>query len=100
VRADQPLEEHLVFVTWKGTAGSLSLGFDPLAGTFYLEDHLGRRVTLVFVLLAGDVVTFGISQNAAERALFAASTATGAIAAASAALPPIGAFSTVHLYPA
>ena len=77
LRFDELLDEPQIFVTWSGGAGLLSLGYDPAASLYYLEDHLGNRVTLSLPRIAGDLVTFGVSQSALERSLFAASLKGG-----------------------
>ena len=99
LRFDELLEEPQVFVTWSGGSGLLSLGYDPAASLYYLEDHLGNRVALSLPRIAGDIVTFGVSQSALERSLFAASLKGGDLVSALQPLPPIGAFDQLRLYP-
>ncbi len=99
VRFDALIDEPQVYVVWSGGAGSLSLGYEPGVGLFYLEDHLGNRVSLNLARTAGDVVTFGVSQSAVERALHAASWKTGEVVSASEPLAPVGTFDQLRLYP-
>jgi len=99
LRFDELLEEPQVYAVWSGRSGVLSLGYDPGVGLYYLEDHLGNRVGLTLARIAGDIVTFGVSQSATERALHAASWKTGDVASASQSLAPLGAFDELRLYP-
>lgn len=52
LRFDELLAEPQVYAVWAGAAGSLSLGYDPAAGLYYLEDHLGGRIALALVRIA------------------------------------------------
>ncbi len=99
LRFDELLEEPQIYLVWSGGSGALSLGYDPNAGIYFLEDHLGSRVGLTLARIAGDIVTFGVSQSATERALHAASWKTGDVASASQSLAPLGAFDELRLYP-
>ena len=99
LRFDELLEEPQIYLVWSGGSGALSLGYDPNAGIYFLEDHLGSRVGLTLARIAGDIVTFGVSQSATERALHAASWKTGDVASASQSFAPLGAFDELRLYP-
>jgi len=99
LRFDELLAEPQIYVVWAGGSGSLSLGYDPDSNLYYLEDHLGNRFGLTLTRIAGDIVTFGVSQSASERALHAASWKTGEIVSANAPLAPTGAFDQLRLYP-
>ena len=99
LRFDELLEEPQIYLVWSGGSGALSLGYDPNAGIYFLEDHLGSRVGLTLARIAGDIVTFGVSQSATERALHAASWKTGDVASASQSLAPLGTFDELRLYP-
>jgi len=99
LRFDELLEEPQIYLVWSGGSGALSLGYDPDVGFYYLEDHLGNRVGLTLARIAGDIVTFGVSQSATERALHAASWKTGDVVFANQPLAPVGAFDQLRLYP-
>ena len=99
LRFDELLEEPQVYAVWSGGGGVLSLGYDPGVGLYYLEDHLGNRLGLTLARIAGDVVTFGVSQSATDRSLHAASWKTGDVASASQPLAALGAFEQLRLYP-
>jgi len=99
LRFDELLEEPQVYAVWSGGSGVLSLGYDPGVGIHYLEDHLGNRVGLTLARIAGDIVTFGVSQSATERSLHAASWKTGDVVSANQPLAPLGAFDQLRLYP-
>ena len=99
LRFDELLEEPQIYLVWSGGSGALSLGYDPNAGLYYLEDHLGNRVGLTLARLKGDIVTFGVSQSATQRALHAASWKTGDVVSANQPLAPLGAFDQLRLYP-
>ncbi len=99
LRFDELLEEPQVYAVWSGGLGVLSLGYDPGVGLYYLEDHLGNRVGLTLARIAGDIVTFGVSQGATERSLHAASWKTGDVVSANQPLAPIGVFDQLRLYP-
>jgi hypothetical protein len=86
-------------VIWKatGSGGALLLGYDAQTQAFFLEDHLSRRVTLAFDLVAFDRICLGVCQTRADRRLFACRMG-GPVHSASAALEPVGEFSSLQLY--
>lgn len=99
LRLDVLLEEPQIYAVWSGASGALSLGYDPAVSLYYLEDQAGNRIGLTLARIAGDIVTFAISQSTDERALHAASWKTGDVASTSLPLPPLGAFDQLRLYP-
>ncbi len=80
-----------------GSSGQLLVGYDSTNGSFFLEDHLARRVSLAFSLSITDRICLGVCQTATERRLFAGRMG-GDIDSASAAIAPIGTFTSLRLY--
>ncbi len=86
-----------VIWTATGSSGQLLVGYDSKNGSFFLEDHLARRVSLAFSLSITDRICLGVCQTATERRLFAGRMG-GDIDSASAAIAPIGTFTSLRLY--
>ena len=99
LRFDELLEEPQIYVTWSGGSGVLSLGYEPGVSLYYLEDHLGNRIGLSLPRIAGDIITFGVSQSAIDRSLHAASWKSGDVMSTTQPLVPIGTFDQLRLYP-
>ena len=100
VRLDQLLDEPLVYLALRGSAGTLRLIWAPDVNAFTLEDDQGRRVSAPLVRRSGDLITFGICQTPTTRRLFAASVQTGAIASGTQPFAPLGSFTSAQLHPA
>ena len=100
VRLDQLLDEPLVYLALRGSAGTLRLIWAPDVNAFSLEDDQGRRVSAPLVRRSGDLITFGICQTPTMRRLFAASVQTGAIASGMQPFAPLGSFTSAQLHPA
>ena len=86
-----------VIWTATGSSGQLLVGYDSSNGTFFLEDHLARRVNVAFSVSITDRICLGVCQTATERRLFAGRMG-GDIDSASAAIVPIGTFTSLRLY--
>ena len=80
-----------------GSLGQLRVGYDSTNGSFFLEDHLARRVNVAFSVSITDRICLGVGQTATERRLFAGRMG-GDIDSASAAIAPIGTFTSLRLY--
>ncbi len=80
-----------------GTAGLLLVGYDAATESFFLEDHLSRRVVVPFESMAGDRTCIGVCQTASERRLFVGRMG-GDVDSASSPLAPIGEFTSLRLY--
>jgi hypothetical protein len=80
-----------------GSSGQLLVGYDASNGSFFLEDHLARRISVAFSVSITDRICLGVCQTATERRLFAGRMG-GDIDSASAAIAPIGIFTSLRLY--
>jgi hypothetical protein len=80
-----------------GPAGLLLVGYDAATSVFFLEDQLSRRVTVPFAVSMTDRICIGVCQTASERRLFVGRMG-GDVESASAALAPIGWFTSLRLY--
>lgn len=80
-----------------GSSGQLLVGYDSTNGSFFLEDHLARRVNVAFSVSITDRICLGVCQTATERRLFAGRMGSD-IDSASAAIAPIGTFTSLRLY--
>ena len=80
-----------------GSSGQLLVGYDASIGSFFLEDHLARRVIVAFSVSITDRICLGVCQTASERRLFAGRMG-GDIDSASAAIAPVGTFTSLRLY--
>ncbi len=80
-----------------GTTGLLLVGYDAAVDSFFLEDHLSRRVIVPFEIMAGDRTCIGVCQTASERRLFVGRMG-GDVDSASSPLAPIGSFISLRLY--
>ena len=80
-----------------GSSGQLLVGYDSTNGSFFLEDHLARRISVAFSVSITDRICLGVCQTASERRLFAGRMG-GDIDSASAAIAPIGTFTSLRLY--
>ncbi|MFY7865260.1 hypothetical protein, partial [Roseateles sp.] len=86
-------------VIWvaSGPAGLLLVGYDAAMSTFFLEDHLSRQVNVPFAVSTTDRICIGVCQTASQRRLFVGRMGAD-VESASAALAPIGAFTSLRLY--
>ena len=80
-----------------GSSGQLLVGYDASTASFFLEDHLARRVSVAFSVSITDRICLGVCQTASERRLFAGRMG-GDIDSASAAIAPVGTFTSLRLY--
>jgi len=80
-----------------GSSGQLLVGYDASIGSFFLEDHLARRVSVAFSVSITDRICLGVCQTASERRLFAGRMG-GDVDSASAAIAPVGTFTSLRLY--
>ena len=80
-----------------GSSGQLLVGYDASNGSFFLEDHLARRVSVSFSVSITDRICLGVCQTASERRLFAGRMG-GDVDSASAAIAPVGTFTSLRLY--
>jgi len=80
-----------------GSSGQLLVGYDASIGSFFLEDHLARRVIVAFSVSITDRICLGVCQTASERRLFAGRMG-GDVDSASAAIAPVGTFTSLRLY--
>lgn len=80
-----------------GSSGQLLVGYDASTASFFLEDHLARRVSVAFSVSITDRICLGVCQTASERRLFAGRMG-GDVDSASAAIAPVGTFTSLRLY--
>ena len=80
-----------------GSSGQLLVGYDASTASFFLEDHLARRVSVAFSVSITDRICLGVCQTASERRLFAGRM-DGDVDSASAAIAPVGTFTSLRLY--
>ena len=80
-----------------GSSGQLLVGYDASNASFFLEDHLARRVSVSFSVSITDRICLGVCQTASERRLFAGRMG-GDVDSASAAIAPVGTFTSLRLY--
>lgn len=81
------------------TASGLNLmvGYDSANGWFYLEDSMGQKITVPYVIAPQDRVLIGVVQTATTRKLYVGKL-NGVPASASAAYLPLGAITKVKLH--
>jgi hypothetical protein len=90
-------------VIWTATGGgggvgvSLLVGYDSVAGTFFLEDQLFNRVVVPYPVNVADRICIGVCQTATERRLFIGKMG-GEVQSASQPLAPTAGYSTLKLY--
>ena len=86
-------------VIWSvtGTAASLQVGYDNVAGAFFLEDALFNRVVVPYAIYPDDRICIGVCQTASERRLFVAKMGAD-MQSAVAPLPPASGYSALKLY--
>ena len=80
-----------------GSSGQLLVGYDASNASFFLEDHLARRMSVAFSVSITDRICLGVCQTASERRLFAGRMG-GDVDSASAAIAPVGTFTSLRLY--
>jgi predicted phage tail protein len=80
-----------------GTGVSLLVGYDSVAGTFFLEDQLFNRVVVAYPVNVADRICIGVCQTATERRLFIGKMG-GEVQSASQPLAPTAGYSTLKLY--
>jgi predicted phage tail protein len=90
-------------VIWTATGGgvgagvSLLVGYDSVAGTFFLEDQLFNRVVVAYPVNVADRICIGVCQTATDRRLFIGKMG-GEVQSASQPLAPTAGYSTLKLY--
>ncbi len=86
-------------VIWTATGAGVSLlvGYDSVAGTFFLEDQLFNRVVVPYPVNVADRICIGVCQTATERRLFIGKMG-GEVQSASQPLAPTAGYSTLKLY--
>jgi hypothetical protein len=86
-------------VIWTATGAGVSLlvGYDSVAGAFFLEDQLFNRVVVTYSVNVADRICIGVCQTAAERRLFIGKMG-GEVQSASQPLAPTAGYSTLKLY--
>ena len=104
-----PAQFHTVFwfvpeqvttcVIWAaiGAGVSLLVGFDAVAGSFFLEDQLFNRIVVSYPVNVSDRICLGVCQTATERRLFVGKMG-GEVQSASKALAPTAGYSALKLY--
>ena len=86
-------------VIWTATGAGVSLlvGYDSVAGNFFLEDQLFNRVVVPYPVNVADRICIGVCQTATERRLFIGKMG-GEVQSASQPLAPTAGYSTLKLY--
>ena len=86
-----------VIWTATGTGASLLVGYDSVAGAFFLEDQLFNRVVVAYPVNVADRICIGVCQTATERRLFIGKMG-GEVQSASKPLAPTAGYSVLKLY--
>jgi predicted phage tail protein len=86
-----------VIWTATGTGVSLLVGYDSVAGNFFLEDQLFNRVVVAYPVNVADRICIGVCQTATERRLFIGKMG-GEVQSASQPLAQTAGYSTLKLY--
>ncbi len=86
-----------VIWTATGTGVSLLVGYDSVAGNFFLEDQLFNRVVVAYPVNVADRICIGVCQTATERRLFIGKMG-GEVQSASQPLAPTAGYSILKLY--
>lgn len=86
-----------VIWTATGSSGQLLVGYDSSNGSFFLEDHLSRRVSVALSVSITDRICLGVCQTASERRLFVGRMG-GDVDSASASIAPVGTLTSLRLY--
>jgi predicted phage tail protein len=86
-------------VIWTATGAGVSLlvGYDSVAGTFFLEDQLFNRVVVAYPVKVADRICIGVCQTATERRLFIGKMG-GDVQSDSKPLAPTAGYSVLKLY--
>jgi len=86
-------------VMWAATGSGVSLlvGYDSVAGAFFLEDQLFNRVVVPYFVNVADRICIGVCQTATERRLFVGKMG-GEVQSASKPLAPTSGYSSLKLY--
>ncbi len=86
-------------VIWTATGAGVSLlvGYDSVAGNFFLEDQLFNRVAVAYPVNVADRICIGVCQTATERRLFIGKMG-GEVQSASQPLAPTAGYSILKLY--
>lgn len=86
-------------VIWTATGAGVSLlvGYDSVAGTFFLEDQIFNRVVVAYPVNVADRICIGVCQTATERRLFIGKMG-GEVQSASQPLAPTVGYSILKLY--
>jgi hypothetical protein len=86
-----------VIWTAMGSGVSLLVGYDSVAGTFFLEDQLCNRVVVPYPVTVADRICIGVCQTATERRLFIGKMG-GEVQSASKPFTPTAGYSVLKLY--
>jgi predicted phage tail protein len=86
-----------VIWTAAGVGVSLLVGYDSVAGTFFLEDQLFNQVVVAYPVNVADRICIGVCQTATDRRLFIGKMG-GEVQSASQPLAPTAGYSTLKLY--
>ena len=86
-----------VIWTASGSGVSLLVGFDAVAGSFFLEDQLFNRIVVPYPVNVSDRICLGVCQTATERRLFVGKMG-GEVQSASKALAPTAGYTALKLY--
>ena len=86
-----------VIWTATGAAVSLLVGFDAVAGSFFLEDHLFNRIVVPYAVNVSDRVCIGVCHTATQRRLFVGKMGAEVQSASSPLLPTAG-YTALKLY--
>jgi predicted phage tail protein len=86
-----------VIWTASGSGVSLLVGFDAVAGSFFLEDQLFNRIVVPYPMNVSDRICLGVCQTATERRLFVGKMG-GEVQSASKALAPTAGYTALKLY--
>ena len=86
-----------VIWTASGSGVSLLVGFDAVAGSFFLEDQLFNRIVVPYPVNVSDRICLGVCQTPTERRLFVGKMG-GEVQSASKALAPTAGYTALKLY--
>ena len=86
-------------VIWTATGAGVSLlvGFDAVAGSFFVEDQLFNRIVVPYPVNVSDRICLGVCQTATERRFFVGKMG-GEVQSAIRALAPTAGYTALKLY--
>ena len=88
-----------VLLTLRNGVFFLCIGFDSRCSCFYMTDNFGNRTDISLIVSEREWLMFGLSQGPTNRKLFIYSESSQKTESMEQALPPLGVFNKLYLYP-